>query len=320
LAAKYIASSKTMGNLLFEAGHANHFCQQPWREVEMSSRQNWVRGHASTCNIVHYCLVFTENQQRPESEVTEGGDTSTNKSGDSIGTEVISPGEGGSDDNSNRPTVLKSNPPLSGKALMCQQYLESKQNDTTMNVPGDNVATDVISPGGGGTHDKSNGPTVLPSNSPLSGKTLLYQHDLEKGKGGKYRTGTLASSITSQRLYHNVFTMYLRHFLPNDLYFLKDIIQEIITTLISSPNRCTKTPVAEVNLEVDSWTTTCKATTVGSSMGFENNFCEDTLSSQSAYKIHSGCPSYKASIAPNPKLLNDFEPSKNSWKKFIREL
>ncbi len=63
---------------------------------------------------------------------------------------------------------------------MYQQYLESKQNDTSMNVPGDNVVTDVISPGGDGSHDKSNGPTVLPSNSPLSGKTLLYQHDLEK--------------------------------------------------------------------------------------------------------------------------------------------
>ena len=27
-------------------------------------------------------------------------------------------------------------------------------------------------------------------------------------------------------------------------------------------------------------------------------------------KINSGCPYYKASIAPNPKLLNDFEQSK----------
>ncbi len=121
---------------------------------------------------------------------------------------MISPGVGGSDDKCDGPTVLQSNPPLSGKALMYQQYLESKQNDTTMNVPGDNVVTDVISPGGGGSHDKSNGPTVLQSNSSLSWKTLQYQHDLEKGKGGKYRTGKLASSITFQCLYHDVFTMY----------------------------------------------------------------------------------------------------------------
>jgi hypothetical protein len=102
---------------------------------------------------------------------------------------VISPGEGGSDDNSDGTKVLQSYPPLSGKALLYQQYLESKQNDTTMNVPGDNVVTDVISPGGGGSLDKRDGPTVLPSNSPLCGKTLLYQQYLEKGKDGKYRTG-----------------------------------------------------------------------------------------------------------------------------------
>ncbi len=69
------------------------------------------------------------------------------------------------------------------------------------------------------------------------------------------------------------------------------------------------TPVAEVNLVVDSWTTTPKATTAGSSLGYKHNDCEDTLSSQSSYKINSGCPYYKASIAPNPKLLNDFEQS-----------
>jgi hypothetical protein len=206
--------------------------------------------------------------------------------------------------------LLQSNTPFSGKALMYQQYLESKRNDTTMNVPGDNVATDVISPGGGKSHDKSDRPTVLPYNPPLSGKTQLYQQYLVKGMGGKYRTGKLASSLTSQCVCHDVFTMYLRHFLPNDLYFPKVIIQEIITTLTSLPNGCAITSVAKVNLEVDSWTTTCKATTAGSSLGFEDNVCENTPSSQSTNKINSGCLCYKASIAPNPKLLNDFEPSK----------
>ena len=42
----------------------------------------------------------------------------------------------------------------------------------------------------------------------------------------------------------------------------------------------------------------------------KDNVCEDTLSSQSTNKINSGCPYYKASIAPNPKPLNDLEPSK----------
>jgi hypothetical protein len=105
-----------------------------------------------------------------------------------------------------------------------QQYLESKQNDTTMNVPGDNVITDVIPPGGGGSQYKSDRPTVLPSNTPLCGKTLLYQQYLEKGKGGKYRTGKLASIVTSQCLYDDVLTMSLRHFLLNDLNYLRYII------------------------------------------------------------------------------------------------
>ncbi len=70
------------------------------------------------------------------------------------------------------------------------------------------------------------------------------------------------------------------------------------------------TPVAEVSLEVDSWTITPKATTSGYSLDFEDNVCEDTLSSQSTYKINSGCLYYKVSIAPNPKLLNAIEPLK----------
>ncbi len=30
--------------------------------------------------------------------------------------------------------------------------------------------------------------------------------------------------------------------------------------------------------------------------------------------MNSGCPSYKASIAQNPKLLNDFAPSKEQFE------
>jgi hypothetical protein len=109
--------------------------------------------------------------------------------------------------------------------------------------------------------------------------------------------------------------MYLHHFLPNDFYFLKYTIQDIITTLTSPQNSCTITPVAEVNLEVDSWTTTRKATIAGYSLGFEDNGCEDQLSSQLTYKINIDCVYYKASIAPNEKFLNDLEPSKEQLEK-----
>jgi hypothetical protein len=101
----------------------------------------------------------------------------------------------------------------------------------------------------------------------------------------------------------------LRHFLPNDLSLLKDIIQDIITTLASLPKRCTKTLIAKLNLEVASWTTTCKGTTAGTSFVFEDNIGEDKLSSQWTYKVNIHCLYCKASIAPNQKVLNDLKPS-----------
>ncbi len=49
--------------------------------------------------------IGTENQHEPASEATKGDDASTNKPDNSIGTEVMSPGEGGCDDNSDGPKV-----------------------------------------------------------------------------------------------------------------------------------------------------------------------------------------------------------------------
>ncbi len=63
--------------------------------------------------------IGTDNPKRPELEGTDGGN---------VGTDVISPQEGASDDKSDEPPVLPSNPPLSGKLLAHQQFLESKNN------------------------------------------------------------------------------------------------------------------------------------------------------------------------------------------------
>ncbi len=49
-------------------------------------------------------------------------------------------------------------------------------------MPGDNVVNDVISPGRGGSHDKSNGPKVLPSNSPLVGRHYYINMTWRKEK------------------------------------------------------------------------------------------------------------------------------------------
>ncbi len=66
---------------------------------------------------------------------------------------------------------------------------------------------------------------------------------------------------------------------------------------------------------VSLWTTNGKATTACSLLVFEDNLGEDGLSSQSTYKGNIDCPYYKASIAPNPKVLNDLKPSKEQLEK-----
>ncbi len=50
--------------------------------------------------------------------------------------------------------------------------------------------------------------------------------------------------------------------------------------------------------------------TAGSLLVFEDNVGEDGLSTQSTYKVNIDCAYYKDAIAPNPKVLNEWEPSK----------
>ena len=126
----------------------------------------------------------------------------------------------------------------------------------------------------------------------------------------KNRTGNLQSRVAGQLLYHDVFSTYMRHFVQDDPHPLKDIIQDIMNTSSSLPKRCTIGPLAQLNSMVSSWTTNGKATTAGSLLVFEDNVGEDGLSSQSTYKVNIDCLYYKASIAPNPKVLNDLKPSK----------
>jgi hypothetical protein len=66
---------------------------------------------------------------------------------------------------------------------------------------------------------------------------------------------------------------------------------------------------------VSSWTTNGKATTAGFLLVFEDNVGEDGLSSQFTYKVNIDCLYYKASIAPNPKVLNSLKPSKEQLEK-----
>ncbi len=221
--------------------------------------------------------IAPETQHDPDSEVTDGCDPSKS----ALGKNELSQVNFNMDANDQS----KQGPELE-MGIENQNKPVSEVTDgghTSINVPGVNIRIDVTLPG-----------------------DLLTAKNI---------TGKLASRVNSQCLYHDVFTTYLHHFLPNDLCLLKVIIQDIITTLTSLPKRCTKTLMVKFNLEVASWTTTCKATAAGSSLAFEDNVGEDRLSSQSTYKVNLDCLYYKASIAPNPKTLNDLKPSKDQLEK-----
>jgi hypothetical protein len=109
----------------------------------------------------------------------------------------------------------------------------------------------------------------------------------------------------------------MRHFVQDDPHSLKDVIQDIISTSSSLPKRSSIGPLAQSNSMVSSWSTNVKATTAGSLLGFEDNAGEDGLSSQSTYKVNIDILYFKASIAPNPKVLNDSKPSEEDLKKSL---
>jgi hypothetical protein len=125
----------------------------------------------------------------------------------------------------------------------------------------------------------------------------------------------LHSRVAGQLLHHDVFSMYMHHFVQDDPHPLKYVIHDIMTTSSSLPKRCTIGPQAQFNSMVSSWTTHGKATTFGSLLVFEDNVGEDGLSSQSTYKVNIDCPYYKEAIAPNPKVLNSLKPSKEQLEK-----
>ncbi len=62
--------------------------------------------------------IGTENQNGPESEVTDSGNTSINVPGVKFGTDMISPGEAGSDDKIDGSTVLRAEEILNFKILL----------------------------------------------------------------------------------------------------------------------------------------------------------------------------------------------------------
>jgi hypothetical protein len=136
--------------------------------------------------------IGTDNPKRLELEVKDGGN---------VGTDVISPQEGASDDKSDEPPVLPPKEVMGGSEHSQSkfahenndmnandQYKQGLETDTGTDNPkrpelegtdGGNAGTDIISPQEGASDDKSDEPPVFPSNPPPNGKILMYQKYFE---------------------------------------------------------------------------------------------------------------------------------------------
>jgi hypothetical protein len=161
----------------------------------------------------------TLKDKGPESECNDGGYTSINVPGDNVGTVVISPQEGASDDKSYEPPVLPSNPPLNGKLLVYQQFLEKKTRRRREKEK-KRQRKEKKKNKSKRNHDK-----LLPT--------------------AKNRTENLQSRVAGQLLYHDVFSTYMCHFIQDDPHPLSDVIQDIMNTSSSLPKRCTIGPLAQ---------------------------------------------------------------------------
>jgi hypothetical protein len=84
----------------------------PHNNVDMNANDQFKQGPETE--------IGTENPNGPESEGTDD---------DNVGTDVFSPQEGASDDESDEPPVLPSNPPPNGKILAYQKKIGIKKHD-----------------------------------------------------------------------------------------------------------------------------------------------------------------------------------------------
>ncbi len=66
------------------------------------------------------------------------------------------------------------------------------------------------------------------------------------------RSENLQSRVASQLLYHDVFSMYMHHFVQDDPHPLKYVIQDNMSISSSLQKRCTIGPLAQLNSMVSS--------------------------------------------------------------------
>jgi hypothetical protein len=198
--------------------------------------------------------IATETQNGKESEVTNGGDPSKNgPEDDTAGPEMVSPGEGGADDDCDPSPKSQNKETERQKKQKIHLFDDSSLSSSSLgSTDSSNITSDQV--------------VIVPPQSKFRGKKLLFQALLIKKarpkkksrKTSSYRKFT--SRVTTLCLYNAVFAMFLHHDLPGDLDLLREIVKDTMTT-ISSMRMPTITPQSRLNAEVASWNTIYKATT-----------------------------------------------------------
>jgi hypothetical protein len=104
--------------------------------------------------------IVPETQKDPESEVTDGCDPSKSAlDKNEVSHEKF-------DMDANDQSKQGQEPEIGTENQNGPESDVTDGIDTSINVPGDNIGTDLISPGEASSDDKSDGSTVLPSNPP----------------------------------------------------------------------------------------------------------------------------------------------------------
>jgi hypothetical protein len=127
-------------------------------------------------------------------------------------------------------------------------------------------------------------------------KRLVYQHKILPTKKTPRH-----NVVTSEWIYHGIFTLFMRHHPVDDLDEYRKAIYFSLGYYQQSTKTMKITPCMKLNNEVATWSQKLK--TVSSSHNHDNNVGDDGLSAQSTYSINISDSNYIASLTPNEDLL-----------------
>ncbi len=148
------------------------------------------------------------------------------------------------------------------------------------------------------------------------GKVLRGKQLCQVLPTAKNRSTNTVRRDNAQCVYFDVFSTYAHHKPPEagDFDEIKTAIKSASTNMTSQRSGSTNR-MSQLNFEVSSWNTKrqifpSSSTIINESIG------EDGLSFQSTYDVRFDNPHHIESIAPNPKVLVDSQPTNDLMKNY----